>query len=102
MDLSRTAGLSMAYVEETIKRFKGHNPNVIPDPLFIQGSEMQKVIPILMEVGGEKKTVGQALIESDSTGDIFVHAVLESDETVANMFRGMHVFSIANKDGDGN
>lgn len=59
---------------------------------------MQRVLPITIEVNGEKKIVGNALIETDATGDHIMHAVIDADDEVTKLLSvGLNQISIGRR-----
>lgn len=59
---------------------------------------MQRVLPITIVVNGEKRIVGEALLETDSGGDHIMHAVIDADEEVTKILNvGLNDISIGCK-----
>jgi len=56
-------------------------------PPFEEEELKSVVLPITMDVGGERKVVGHVLVETVEPGSAILHAVIEGKENVANLLR---------------
>lgn len=64
------------------------------------GEKMQqKILPVTMEINGEKKKVGEAIIEARGESYCIVHAVIDGEEEVAALLKtDLNQISIGNRD----